>query len=414
MQSSKFYKWFVVGMLWFVCFFNYADRQAIFSVFPLLKTELQLSDVQLGIIGASFMWMYALFGPVAGWIGDRVSRKGLILGALVFWSAITASTALCHTYLELTIVRALGGLGEAFYFPAAMSLIGDYHGPETRSRAMGLHQSGVYAGTIAGGGFAGLLGQYYGWKSSFVMFGIAGIVLGLLLLGLLREPKRGQLENAKVVDEKPVGILQELGEIFHNRMAPTLMAIFVGANFVAMVFLTWLPSFLYRKFQMSLTMAGFSGTAYLQIASVLGVLTGGIVADKLAKNHPGGRMLAQAVGLFCGVPFLFLTGWTLSIPVLVLAMSGFGYFKGLYDANIWASLYDVVPTNRRATALGLMNSIGWLGGSAAPIFIATASERYGMSACISATSLIYLFLGVAMVVGVRKFVNRRPDMLFAR
>jgi predicted MFS family arabinose efflux permease len=107
------------------------------------------------------------------------------------------------------------------------------------------------------------------------------------------------------------------------------------------------------------------------------------------------------------VPFLFLTGWTMAVPVLVLAMAGFGYFKGVYDANIWASLHDVVKPERRATAVGVMNSIGWLGGSAAPIAIAAASDRYGMSACISATSVIYLCLFLFFVWGISRFMPRR-------
>jgi len=115
--------------------------------------------VQLGVVGASFMWMYALFGPFAGWLGDRLSRKLLILCALIFWSGVTAATAIAHSYAQLALCRALGGLGEAFYFPAAMSLISDYHGPSTRSRAMSFHQSSVYAGSIAGGAFSGFFGE---------------------------------------------------------------------------------------------------------------------------------------------------------------------------------------------------------------------------------------------------------------
>jgi MFS family permease len=146
---NRHYKWFVVGLLWFVCFFNYADRQAIFSVFPLLKTRMNLSDIQLGIVGAAFMWVYAGFAPLAGLIGDRFKRKTLIIGGLIFWSLVTIATALSTDYVHLVIFRALEGFGEAFYFPASMSLLSDYHGRETRSRAMAIHQSSVYAGTIA-------------------------------------------------------------------------------------------------------------------------------------------------------------------------------------------------------------------------------------------------------------------------
>jgi MFS family permease len=134
------YKWWVVGLLWFVCFFNYADRQAIVSVFELIKTEMGLSDVQLGIVGASFMWVYAGAAPFAGVIADRFKRKTLIIGGLIFWSVITLATALSRNYTHLVICRTLEGFGEAFYFPASMALLSDYHGRDIHSRAMSIHQ----------------------------------------------------------------------------------------------------------------------------------------------------------------------------------------------------------------------------------------------------------------------------------
>ena len=432
-QKLETYKWWVVVMLWFVCFFNYADRQAIFSVFELLKSEMSLSDVQLGIVGASFMWVYALIGPIAGLVGDRFNRKTLIISGLVFWSLITIATALSTKYSHLVLFRALEGFGEAFYFPASMSMLSDYHRASTRSRAMSIHQSSVYAGTIAGGSVAGVLGQHYGWRSSFYLFGSLGMLLGLLLLVLLREPARAiltepvsrehELSRSKGDDSierrEPTSaliaqaslssmvqslkdMLKPLGELFANPMVRILTAVFVGANFVAMIFLTWMPSFLYRKFNLSLAMAGVSATAYLQIASVLGVLSGGVLADRLARTNQGGRMITQAIGLTLGVPFIFLAGWTLSVPVVIVALTGFGYFKGLYDANIWASLHDVVRPEHRASAVGIMNSIGWIGGGVAPVAIAAASERFGMSACISANSVIYLFVAALLFYGIRR------------
>ena len=311
------YKWWVVAMLWFVCLFNYADRQAIFSVFPLLKQEMNLSDVQLGVVGSAFMWVYAFGAPLAGMIGDRFNRKALILGGLIFWSVVTVATALSTSYWQLVLCRALEGLGETFYFPASMSMLSDYHGKETRSRAMGMHQSSVYAGTILGGALSGYMGQHFGWRSSFVLFGSLGTVLGFVLLLLLKEPQRTKSEETVEAAAPAGGIAATLKGIFASPMAPVLMTIFVGANFVAMVFLTWMPSFLFRKFNLTLTMAGLSGTAYLQIASVLGVLTGGVLADKLVRKHPGGRMIAQCIGLAGGIPFLFLTGWTVTVPTVV-------------------------------------------------------------------------------------------------
>jgi MFS family permease len=393
-------KWAVVALLWFVCFFNYADRQAIYSIFPLLKTEMGLTDVQLGIVGASIMWVYAAGAPLAGIIGDRFSRKSVIIAGLIFWSAITIATALSTRYSHLVICRALEGLGEAFYFPASMSMLSDYHGRDTRSRAMAIHQSSVYAGTIAGGTVAGVMGQSMGWRSSFYLFGTLGTMLGLALIVWLREPARGE----PATGASPV---TGVARVLKTPMVLILIAVFVGANFVASIVLTWMPSFLNRKFGMSLAAAGFSSTFYLQIASVLGVISGGVLADRLARRRPGGRMTTQAIGLMAGVPFIVITGWTLSVPILVLALAGFGYFKGLYDANIWASLHDVVPARLRATAVGVMNSFGWIGAGFAPIAIALASERYGMSAAISASSIVYLLVGSLLLFGTARFMRPR-------
>ena len=404
-ETGKNYKWWVVAMLWFVCLFNYADRQAIFSVFPLIKAQMGLDDVQLGWVASSFMFVYALAGPFAGMVGDKLSRKTIILGGLIFWSLVTIATALSTKYWHLLLFRALEGLGEAFYFPASMSLLSDYHGKETRSRAMSWHQSSVYAGTIAGGTLAGYLAERVGWRSGFLLFGSLGVLLGFVLLAMLKEPARGRSEPAVLVHGAPDETRSS--GIVSRPMAGTLMAVFMGANFVAMIFLTWMPSYLNRTFHMSLTMAGFSATAYLQIASVIGVLSGGWLADKLVLRHPAGRMRTQSIGLFCGIPFIFLTGWTMEVPILVMALAGFGFFKGLYDANIWASLHDVVEPGRRATAVGLMNSLGWLAGFTAPPIMAAASQHYGMSACLSANAVIYFVVGCLMIAGIRRFMPAR-------
>lgn len=418
-MNNKNYKWVVVGLLWFVCFFNYADRQAIFSVFPVLKTEMGLSKLQLSFVGSAFMYVYAAAGPIAGIVGDRLSRKFLIISGLIFWSLVTAGTALSTEYWHLVLVRALEGFGEAFYFPASMALISDYHGPETKSRAMGIHQSSVYAGTIAGGTVSGFMADHYGWRSSFVLFGSLGVLLGVVLLLALKEPKRSVSFEADQVhatlDWSQKKIWSDIVEIFRIPMVRILIIVFVGANFVASIFLTWMPSFLFEKFQLSLSMAGLNATMYSQLGSMAGVLIGGILADRLVRRYVGGRMMTQAIGLFGGVAFIFLTGWTLSMPLLIAAMIGFGFFKGIYDANIWASLYDVVKPERRATAVGVMNSIGWLGGALAPTAIAAASAYYGMSACISMNSMIYLLFGLLMVYGVRRFMNSRaPSPVVAR
>jgi MFS family permease len=407
-MSDRVYKWAVVVMLWMVCFFNYADRQSIYSVFPMLEKDpsLQLTPVQLSYVASSFMWVYAGAGWFAGLVGDRFRRKTVVLSGFLFWSVVTLAFSFATRYWHIIALRAIEGLGEAFYFPAAMALISAYHGKNTRSRAMGIHQSSVYIGTVAGGTLGGAMGQYFGWRSSFTVLGLAGIALGLLLFVCLKEPVEESRTGPRR-RESLGAILKTIGDIYRVPMVWVLTGVFVGANFVAIVFLVWLPKFLFDKFDMSLSMAGFSATAYLQVASVVGVLAGGILADRMVRRYRGGRMMTQALGLFCGVPFIFVVGWTLHVPLLILAMACFGLFKGLYDSNIWASVHDVVPPERRATAVGVINSISWLGAGAATVTIARASERFGMSACISATSLIYLFLAVVLAWGIWRFMSGR-------
>src|SRR5713101_6606043 len=237
-MNDKNYKWWVVGMLWWIAFFNYADRQAVFSVFPLLSREFNLSNLQLGLLGSSFAWVYGLSAPLVGNIVDRVRRKSAILTGLQIWSFICMATALSRNFVHLLFFRAAEGLCETVYFPASMSLISDYHGKLTRSRAMGTHQTSVYIGTIAGGFFGGLIGQFYGWRLSFIVFGGLGVLLGFVLAKLLVEPERGaaDLEDLQVRPHQAqrMSIGDFLKVIWTTPTVLLCMGAFMLDNFVGM------------------------------------------------------------------------------------------------------------------------------------------------------------------------------------
>jgi MFS family permease len=189
-----------------------------------------------------------------------------------------------------------------------------------------------------------------------------------------------------------------------------LMAAFFGANFVALVFLTWMPTFLTERFHLNLAKAGFGATFYIQTASMIGAMAGGWIADRWRRSLPGGRMLSQALGALLGGPFIYLCGFTRNLTALIVAMTLFGLTKGLYDANIWASLYDVVPGRHRGAAVGVANMIGWLGGGLGAYFIGRAVTRwhFTMSQAISSTATIYL--GVAALLLVAGFVFAPRDI----
>jgi MFS family permease len=290
--------------------------------------------------------------------------------------------------------------------------VSDYHGKATRSRALGLHKTSVYIGTIAGGYFAGLVGQRYGWRWSFVVFGGLGILLGLILRRYLIEPQRGAadvlLATARGAVAKADPRRSESG--IGAWLTPTLvilLAAFLCANFVAVVVLTWMPKFLYDKFHLSLAAAGLTATVFIQLASMVGAPAGGWLADRLRARRPGGRMMVQAAGLLCGAPFVVLCGLTQSIGWLMVALTAWGFFKGLSDANIFAAMFDVVPAESRGTATGLMNMVGWLGGGgAAPVVIGYIAERHGLGLAIALASAVYVAGAALLVAGIVLFIRR--------
>jgi MFS family permease len=394
-------KWRVVAMLWCIAFFNYADRQAIFSVFPLLEREMHLTAVQLGLLGSGFAWVYGLASPVAGFVVDRMPRKRVILGGLHVWSFVCMATALSRTFTHLFFFRAAEGLGETFYFPASTSLISDYHGARTRSRALGIHQTSVYMGTIGGGFFAGLIAEHYGWRRSFIVFGGLGMLLGLVLSRILHEPPRGAAEGG-------VASQGTTGGVPISASLLCLLGAFMCANFVAVVLLSWMPKFLFDRFHMSLSTAGLTATVFVQLASLAGAPVGGWLADWWRQRSPAGRMAVQALGMFAGAPFVAICGTTHSVIVLVVSLTCWGFFKGLYDANIFASAFDLVPPEARGRTAGFMNMIGWLaGGGSAPLVIGLVAERSSLGAAMALASVVYLAAGALLVTAalVRPAVN---------
>lgn len=397
-------------MLWFCGFFNYADRQAIFSVLDLIGEEFKLDNLDKGAIGSSFMIVYAVSAPLAGFVVDRVSRRWLIPAGLALWSVICAATGSARSYGVLLLYRAAEGLGESFYFPASMSILADYHGPRSRSRAMSIHQTSVYAGTAAGGILAGYLGKNYGWRSPFLILGMIGLAYSAMLPFLLVEPRRGAAEAAPEpladpdpdpdtpIEPKAGGLFENILAVIRIPAAATLLAVFAGANFVAATLLAWLPSFVKEQHGLDLFAAATVAGLFFPLGNALGALSGGVVADLAARRVRGGRVLVQASGLLLGAPFVWIAGRTSSLLTLQCALVMIGGCKGMYDANIFASVYDVVTTRVRGTAAGLMNTVAWSAGGAAPALVGWLSREHGLSAVIAWTSGVYAVAGLLALV----------------
>lgn len=393
------YAWSVVSMLWLICFFNYADRQAIFSVFPLLQAEMHLDSVQLGLLGSSFAWVYGLSGPFAGVLVDRVRRRTAILSGLQFWSIVCALSALAHRFSHLLLFRSAEGLGESVYYPASTSLISDYHGRHSRSRALGALVTSVYAGTVGGGFWAGAMAERYGWRMSFLVLGGLGSLLGLVLMRYLREAPRGTADGL-VATVKRRSITQTLRIIMTTPTVLLLMAAFVCANFVALVLLSWMPAYLYQHFHLTLAKAALLATVFPQGGSVGGAFFGGWLADTLSRRTSRGRIVTQFIGVFCGAPFVALCGYASTLHGVMATLALWGFAKGMYDGNIFASVFDVIAPEARGTTSGVMNCVGWMiGGGTAPLAVGLMAKQMGLSVSISLTSIAYVIAAFLLLIG---------------
>ncbi|HYF36643.1 MAG TPA: MFS transporter, partial [Prosthecobacter sp.] len=309
--------WLVVALLWFVACLNYLDRIMITTMRGSIMEAIPMKEEQFGLLTAVFLWIYGLLSPLAGFLADRFSRSHIIIGSLFAWSAVTLLTGYAKTFEQLLIARALMGISEACYIPAALALISDYHRGHTRSLATGLHVTGVTIGSGLGG-VAGWMAEKQGWTFAFNVFGIIGIAYGFVLILHLRDAPRMQTDSPaeglpKVEFGKAVASLFSSGSFI-------LMFVFWGLAAAANWGVTgWMPTHLGEQFDLSQGKAGLSATGYHHAASVVGLLLGGAWADRWSRSHRRGRIFVPVIGLCFAVPAMLLAA---NAPALWLAVAG--------------------------------------------------------------------------------------------
>ncbi len=377
--------WVVVGLLWVVALLNYLDRQIIFSLFPLLRGDLALTDPQLGLVSAGFLWVYAFASPFAGYLGDKLGRRRVVLFSLVIWSVVTLLTGMARSFGQLLAARALMGLSEAFYIPAALAMISAQHGEGTRARAVSLHQSGIYFGIVLGGAGGGWLGEHYGWRSGFYALGIAGVIYGLFLFRALRGEGGAAAEGPR-----GTGFGRSVAEIVRVPGFAAVLFVFAAMSLCNWMVYTWLPLFLYDKFHLSLAAAGFASTFYIQGPGLIGILLGGWLADAWMKKQQRARIWTQALGLFGAAPFLMLAGVASQPLLLYIALVLYGFGRGIYDSNIMPVLCGLVGDDQRATGYGLLNFVGVLVGGVAAFGAGLVKSTIGLGGAIEFAGAVLL------------------------
>ena len=399
MKIGKGYKWEVLILLWIAFFLNQADRQIFNVVLPLIKADLLLTDVQVGVIATAFNLVYALFVPVAGYIGDLYSRKWIIVGSILFWSIATMFTGLSSGMLALILIRSIAtGGGEAFFGPANYTLLASYH-KDTRSQAMSIHQTSYYVGIIVSGLIAGYIGEHYGWRNTFFLFGAVGVIHGLVMIFRLKDNVAENIDRSEV----KIKFSEAIKVLFRTPTAVSLTIAFSGLIFVLVGYLTWMPTYLYEHFQMSLSLAGFHSMFYANIFAFVGIIIAGKFSDKLAKKNPAVRLLMQGIGLLCAAPFIVLMSNSNLLITVYIALAGFGFTRSFFDANTYAILYDVIPIKYHSSASGIMLMIGFSVGSISPVVLGYLKPIIGLSLGISLLSVVWVFCGILLIIASKYF-----------
>ncbi|WP_339840802.1 MFS transporter [uncultured Maribacter sp.] len=402
MKSYKSYKWEVLGLLWVAFFLNQADRQIFNVVLPLIKADLNLTDVEIGTIATIFNLVYAAMVPIAGYVGDIYSRKWIVTISVLFWSVATMFTGLASTVLLLIIMRSVAtGGGEAFFGPANYTLLAQYH-KKTRSLAMSIHQTSYYIGIILSGFIAGYIGEHYGWRNAFYVFGAIGVVHGIVMIFRLKD-KKGKRVTADT--HKKVKFQEGFKVLFRTPTALILTVGFSGLIFVLVGYLTWTPTYLFENFNMSLSRAGFHSMFYTHLFAFIGVILAGKYTDKLVTGNPAIRMLVPAIGLLFAAPFIVLMGYSSDLMWVYIGFAGFGFGRALFDANTYAILYDVIPEEYQSSASGVMLMIGFSVGSLSPIILGYLKPFIGLSTGISLLSIIWVLCGLLFLVGYKYYFN---------
>ena len=409
MQNKKFYPWLVVAMLWVVALLNYLDRQMLATMQPFMKISIEElnSAANFGRLMAVFLWIYAFMSPISGIIADRLNRKWLIVGSLLVWSMVTLTMGYAKTFDQLYFLRAIMGISEAFYIPAGLALIVDYHQDKTRSIAVGIHTTGIYLGQ-AFGGFGATIAAVTSWQMTFHTFGLIGIAYSLVLVFFLKEKKGYTVDNTRKITMRQEfsNAFKRLGMLFGNICFWVILFYFAAPSLPGWATKSWLPTLFSDTLHMDMSQAGPLSTITISMASLVGVLFGGYLSDKWVQKNLKGRVYTGAIGLGLTIPALFLLGYSTSfIPVLGGALC-FGLGFGIFDVNNMPILCQFVSPRYRATGYGIMNLAGISAGAFITDFLGKSIDAGNLGRDFAMLTIVVALAIVLQLIVLRpKTVN---------
>lgn len=383
----------VLAVLTLVNFLNYVDRQVAYGLVPLIKTEFTLSNFQVGLLGTVFSVVHSLGALPLALLADRVSRRLVISSGVIFWSLATFVCGLASSFRQLLAVRALVGVGEAAFAPAATAIITGSFARGLRARVQGVFDTGMFIGGSVGLGLGGLLAEWIGWRAAFFVVGFPGL---LLALSVLRLPE-------------PAVAKAELIPLRDLLRVPAYVTVLISGwfiTFAAYALIFWGTEFVYRYKGFRLGEAGIILGLTLAVAGVLGILTGAALADRLVRVMPSGRILVIGVGLLLGsVPLLaalHTAHKTLFVALFFVAC----FFLSWYHGPLTAVVHDLIPERAHATAMGMyLTFVNLFAITLAPVVVGALADRFGLLAAMHA-AVAALVAGALCCVGVVYCIRR--------
>ncbi len=382
----------LVAFMWIAYFLNYCDRQAVFAMFPSLRADLNMTDEQLGYVGAVFLWVYAFGCPISGYLGDRFSKRLLVVLSLIVWSLFTIGTGLVTSAAMMLVMRGAMGVSESLFMSSAVALTANAYAAEKRSRAVSVLMTGQIAGIVAGGSFGGWMADRGQWKWAFFVLGAVGVLYAFPYFHFLR----------RVEEPAPQpGARLSFAALVRSRTFLLLCIVFPVFVFGLWLLYGWLPAFLHDKFKLNQADAAWNATLFLQCSTFAGILLGGMIADKLHAHVKAARLWLIVVGLTLSAPCIHWLGNSDTLLDTRLAAAGFGLFSGLFVANIFPAAFDVVAADARATAVGLLNFCGAIVSGFATLFGGMWKQSLGIDRLLSFTAVGYLIAGAGIIFGIR-------------
>ena len=384
----------LLAILALINFVNFADRQAIPPLVPLIRDAFSLTSTQISYLQVVLQAVLAIASIPFGLLADRFNRSRIIAGGVLFWSFATIFTSHVHTFAMLLLARAFVGIGEAAYAPAAQSMISGGYPQQDRARAQSIFAAGMLVGGTAGQAIGGLVGQWLGWQAVFYVIGIPGLLLSFAILGIA-EPPRG-----------PRSEVIPLSRLLRVPAFLTLIVSGVMITFASVAFITWGTDFVVRYKDFSLREAGISLGPALLVSGLFGVLAGGFLADLLQKRFPFGRILTVACGFLIAAPFVLWAITSEDKHQIVGAFFIAGFFMSWYHGPLTAVIHDMMPRRAHASSVGVyMFATQLFGGILGPYVVGRLDDLAGLILGLQ-VAVVVMVGGALLMFLVMYFIRR--------